>query len=477
MESGVISVLQLLLLLLATPIALTEIETVNLHFRMTPAVVDWSRHRRVDLSCKGTTERSWYSYETAPKISSLRIFKNDVSSWRLVAEITEVEPEKVYVKDTSIASHSGSLVRDYKDIGHLEVSWTLPSTEYLGQYKCHMSRFNAKQDGILTTMADLSVDSGLDAYAIFRVLKGDQDEVQEKFKNLEEKIMHYEQHLKSASDSELSRVDKELDNLESEMNATLAGQDKKLELLQEQMEVILVELEKNHSKKMAEMNSQLQSLLNRGFILLWPRGTYALPQPKNGCPTSGGVGFKAGWRRHHTESTDRNKDHVSEGNHLQQPVLFRESTQNYLYQRFCVKTDSVSLGPTWPKGSYCINKLGECPVLFEQGSIKWDDENKKGPSIIGGDVPDGVYSETSSTLYYCCRKDGLVDEPIDLPRSEPFYLYRYGGQCQQVAGMNVSAEFIHFDTENSNNEDETVDPHPDAQINDVTLHLCYYQQL
>ena len=35
--------------------------------------------------------------------------------------------------------------------------------------------------------------------------------------------------------------------------------------------------------------------------LLWPDGTYGLPQPNLGCPRGEGFDFVSGWRKHDTE--------------------------------------------------------------------------------------------------------------------------------------------------------------------------------
>ncbi|GFO21129.1 Apextrin-like protein 2 [Plakobranchus ocellatus] len=333
------------------------------------------------------------------------------------------------------------------------------------------------QNKITTKESKVNIGSQLDALAILRVMKNDKEEIEEKLGSLEDRTERYEQELKAATDEELSKLKEKLDALEMDLNTTLADQEKSFELLQTQVDALFQKSQRNHSDRLSVLESRVQHVLDRGFLQLWPRGSYALPQPKSGCPSSAMAAFVPGYRRHHTESNSRNKDQVSEGNHLQPSVLERQSSQNYVYQRFCVKNDRLSPGPVWPAGTYCINKMEECPLFFEEGSIKWTDQGKGGESTTSGAVPNGQYTEASTRLFYCCRKDAAVDEPADLPRAQPFYLYRFGGKCQQVNGMSVTEEFIRFDTVNVNNSDEAVDPHPDGEINDVVLHLCYYQQI
>ncbi|GFO47890.1 Apextrin-like protein 1 [Plakobranchus ocellatus] len=84
---------------------------------------------------------------------------------------------------------------------------------------------------------------------------------------------------------------------------------------------------------------------------------------------------------------------------------------------------------------------------------------------------------TGSALYFCCMSSGSAQTPISLPTRSPFILYRLGGQCQEVAGMSVSLETIHIDTEDSANNDLVSGASPDIDISDdnpTTIHLCYY---
>ena len=266
-------------------------------------------------------------------------------------------------------------------------------------------------------------------------------------------------------------------NLESELNNTLADEDSNLRQVEEKLLNFLKTSTTAQANRLENLNRRVETSLGRGFLLLWPRGTYVLPSPNTGCPNSAGVNWAVGWRKQHTQSVDRNTDEVSEGSHLFPPIRSIDSDQNnFVYQHFCVNSDSTSPGPTWPKGTYCIGKKGACPRPFANGSITWDEQKSGGLSTWTGALQDGQFSAIKTRLEYCCRDDGPANEPVDLPRSQPFYLYRYGGQCQQVAGMIAREEFVRFDTQNNDNGDEASGAHPDVTLNDVVLQLCYYEQ-
>jgi len=48
-----------------------------------------------------------------------------------------------------------------------------------------------------------------------------------------------------------------------------------------------------------------------------------------------------------------------------------------------------------------------------------------------GTLPDGVYNR-NTRIFFCCRNDGPASLPIVLPTSAPFYLLKFGDQCQKV---------------------------------------------
>ncbi|KAH9489481.1 hypothetical protein Btru_049369 [Bulinus truncatus] len=217
--------------------------------------------------------------------------------------------------------------------------------------------------------------------------------------------------------------------------------------------------------------------------LVWPEGQCGLLMPDTGCPSQGFsfIDWRGdGFRQFHTESTSVfNLDDFSEDIHLKRPYKKKNLNNNFILLYFCVNPEDTNSaeGPAWPEGSYCIHKFLKCPDLFREGSIFFDEENINHESKFNDLLPSGVYSHDTE-LNFCCRRDGDPNTPMYLPTSRPFYLYRYGGKCQQVSGMNVINEYIVFDTENSpeNQDKYTRTYHPDGQLNDVRVELCYYER-
>uniref|UniRef100_A0A2C9JKP1 Apextrin C-terminal domain-containing protein n=1 Tax=Biomphalaria glabrata TaxID=6526 RepID=A0A2C9JKP1_BIOGL len=228
----------------------------------------------------------------------------------------------------------------------------------------------------------------------------------------------------------------------------------------------------------------------------WPKGYYGLLRPATGCPREDTGKWRTGYKKIHTESSASfhvgdppvwrlhletsndsqdmgNLDAVSVSSHLSRPTLLKENGQNYVVLYYCLKMDRTSSNDTlWPNGSYCIDKKGHCPGGFQEGKIYIDEEDSFGnKGSVEGDVPDLFLS---STLEFCCRRDGDVDTPMKLPIRSPFYLYRYGGRCQQVREMDVVEEFVLIDSEDTNNNDQRYGAYPDGAQNDVRLELCYY---
>ena len=144
---------------------------------------------------------------------------------------------------------------------------------------------------------------------------------------------------------------------------------------------------------------------------------------------------------------------------------------------YCTKTSNGSSGLSyWPRGHYCIARYGgSCPSRFSSGSIYWDDEDSSNDNSKQDPLPDGVYNG-DTRVYYCCRSDGSTSTGIELPTSQPFILYRYGGTCQTVRGMTVRQLRVHFDDENSANANQCSGTYPDDSScdRDHDIYFCYY---
>lgn len=204
--------------------------------------------------------------------------------------------------------------------------------------------------------------------------------------------------------------------------------------------------------------------------LLWPKGTYALPETTSGCPSHE---FDEGCRYQDSEDKDnKNKFH---GTHLLRGIFSKNMEMCYCV----IKHDNEKSNNLWPAGTYCIAKKGESPddEHFRKGEVHWDDEDKSNINRVSGELPDGKYDKNTKIEYWC-RNDGSPHEPILLPTQVPFVLYQYSRwNCQKVLGMTTQKITIHSDDENKRNHDRCQDDHPYSETScrkDQRLHLCYY---
>ena len=211
--------------------------------------------------------------------------------------------------------------------------------------------------------------------------------------------------------------------------------------------------------------------------MIWPDGTYGLPQAKTGCPKGAGFDFDNGWRQHDTENDKgaRNRLSYSIRRHLRS-IIFQSSIRHYVCIKQLFEANRRLRRPNWPRGRYCIYKKGDCPRGFKAGFLIWDDEDRNNKNDGDGVLPDGVYNHDTK-IDYCCRSDGSYRDPILLPITDPFYLIRIGGNCQKVLGMSVIDEWLQWDDENYKNRDSR-GPRgglfPDTRIPDHRVHFCYY---
>nr|KAI8743221.1 hypothetical protein BgiMline_021630 [Biomphalaria glabrata] len=210
----------------------------------------------------------------------------------------------------------------------------------------------------------------------------------------------------------------------------------------------------------------------------WPSGRYALLKPASGCPKDSYGKWLEGVKTIHSESgISPDLQANSEHSQLLRPLFTFESGINKVILRYCVRIeDNDKSRRDWPKGSYCINKKDICPVGFTDGRVYIDEEDSFGnKGSVEGVVPDDP--TLSAVHMFCCRKDGFANLPIALPNKSPFYLYRYGGKCQDVVGMSVQEHYVLIDSENSDTNDMRNGTLPDGTLNDVRFDLCYYRPL
>ena len=205
-------------------------------------------------------------------------------------------------------------------------------------------------------------------------------------------------------------------------------------------------------------------------VVQWPDGTYSLPQAAQGCPS----GWYSGWRLQDNEDSN-NANHWSPADLAS--YMRMDLDRNYRTY-YCTKNFAGNSGSSaWPRGHYCIARYGgSCPSGFFTGSKYWDDEDDSGSLNSKQDpIPDGNY-DSNTRIQYCCRSDGSASVGIELPTSQPFVLYRYGGTCQTVNGMIVRELHVHFDDEDSDNDNSCSGNYPDDSSCDSNhdMYFCYY---
>ena len=201
--------------------------------------------------------------------------------------------------------------------------------------------------------------------------------------------------------------------------------------------------------------------------LVWPQGTYGFPQSSAGCPNNN---FGHGCIYQDTE--DKNNKNRFKNVHL----LKKGKFSNNIQVCYCVKQYNTQSGGSWPKGRYCINKKGRCPQGFRIGSIYWDDEDSNNKNSASGYIPDSIVNRNTK-MFYCCRDDASINEPVYLPITKPFVLYQYFSRgCQKVRKMRAVEVTIRFDDEDSGNKDSCNGARPyDTGCNgNHKLYMCHY---
>ena len=200
----------------------------------------------------------------------------------------------------------------------------------------------------------------------------------------------------------------------------------------------------------------------------WPGGQYSLLQAAERCPS----GMYSGWR--YQDNEDNNNENNWRPEDIESCINIELGRLN-LKAYFCTKTSDTG-GSLWPSGKYCIAKYGSsCPTGFFSGYMHWDDEDSNNENRLMNPVPSGQY-DWNTQIDFCCRSDGNQNDPMRLPPTEPFALYRYEGRCQKVLGMNDPIElFVYFDDEDTNNGNACQGNHPGGScIRNHELYYCYY---
>ncbi|XP_052271513.1 mucin-3A-like isoform X2 [Dreissena polymorpha] len=206
----------------------------------------------------------------------------------------------------------------------------------------------------------------------------------------------------------------------------------------------------------------------------WPRGTYGVMKTTLGCPGSQ-VTWLQGSRFQDTEDISSKNSFTPDITRF----LAGSFASNNIQTEFCIKSQpQVSqYDGDWPRGAYCLLKMGNCPTGFQVGSIYWDDEGVFNKNKASGTLPDGEFG-SNTRIYYCCRNDGRTSSQIILPNDRPFVLLRYGLTCQNVHSMLLKELYVYWDDDDLSNSDSASGMHPydDGGSDNHRLHFCYYQK-
>ena len=208
---------------------------------------------------------------------------------------------------------------------------------------------------------------------------------------------------------------------------------------------------------------------------LWPGGTYGLPRATelhgNGCPRSCNfTWFDDGFAFFDTRD-DNNRNTFS--NPLNLFGIFNENIELH----FCMKTtvNGCSENVTWPTGCYCLFKFNDCPSGFDSGEINWIGGSN---NRAGGVLPNGSFDPGGIRLKFCCRCDGSITIPFNLPMDTDFFLMadpRGEGSCPRVSGFAEAPRYVVWDMENSTNSTGR-NPAQKINVDDGTVNItfCYY---
>lgn len=421
--------------------------------KITPAFVNRITSQSMTLRC----ERNINVETRLAEIFRMRLVKQSASGWDLVAEQRDNEASPTVSGNlTAFANVRGDISGVF-----IEASWNSIGDDSFGVFKCDVTGFDALDDVIVESSSLIEVFEFKNfIHHLISVSKEAQENVEEmknvtntEFARLNNKMQGLYQVVKS----EQSEVDHSLASIGSRLNSLEAG----MENLKDQMKPLKLNMTLDTSSQ-------------------WPGGYYALLRPRDGCPLD--MAFFSGTHTYlkiHAESSQTSSDPVNEysSSFLDNPA-FTSGSNRIIYLEFCEVPKNLN-AVRWPQGSFCIHRLTNrpCPSGFSSGFTIVNTEDTQ---FIGDGRTKVAHGVDDPWLLFCCQNSTDASDPIQLPTSSPFILYRYGGVCQQVQGMSVSDEYIQINTEDDTNQDAIMGKSPDIEQpgNSVLkFNLCYYQKM
>ena len=280
---------------------------------------------------------------------------------------------------------------------------------------------------------------------------------------------------------EVSSAKLTLDSLDSGLNSELTDLKSETERLSEKMRTVGTKLQsvtEEVSSLAVSLNDYKKSKDIIDEIHSWPEGQFSLLQPVTGCPLDLTFSDQADrYYQIHIESNSGNYQNKVP-DFLGHYAEHMEGENRFMTLWFC-EANGILNTRSWPSGSYCINQIAgsRCPGGFQYGHFDIDHEDE---GTVSDYTSRSVKSLGGTTLIFCCREDGSHSQPLVLPKSKPFILYRKGNKCHDVEGMEVEKAYLAIDTEDTNNKDDRGGITPDmTHVYSLSkifqIFLCYYK--
>ncbi|GFS23912.1 apextrin-like protein 1 [Elysia marginata] len=416
------------------------------------------------------------------EIFIIRIFKQSTSGWDLVAGQQKLLTSP---KVTGSVTASANVGGDISEV-FLQVLWDTLGPDCFGVFKCNVMGFDSNGDTVTERSSIIQVQEFKN---VIHYLIGLTKDTQEKMTEMED-----------FTDTEIARLNSGLDSLESRITQQDRSTDSQISQMEKEIkdnkvslaaagaeisgikddlqdnEILVGGIESNQVSTEHRV-AQLESL--RANSIYWPVGFYALLKPKTGCPVD--LAFHGGKRSYlkpHTQSQSSSDPADSHSSAFPRNTKSIVGSNKFVTLEFCEVFRQFNT-KSWPKGSFCVNKLisKSCPSEFTDGYVDFDTEDSNDASEGKHDVAN---SNRDPYVYFCCQTSASASTPIQLPTHSPFFLYRKGGVCQAVQGMSVSEEYVQINTEDSSNDDSFSGSYPDVTrpgSSVIKLNMCYYTKL
>ncbi|RUS88931.1 hypothetical protein EGW08_003267, partial [Elysia chlorotica] len=428
MSSGMVSWLSLVCLVLAVYVVLGHDDSLAgsrssklapLKLTVTPAHITRKVTQHVTLRCE-------VDFHFGSKIESLhwmRILKKTPGGWSLVAQQRESMGTESSSPHATVVGDLGDSLKD----AFLEVKWLVADGDVFGVYVCDALGLETNIKFVVEKSSELPIwEQNITAQSLLDLMIETHSELRE-----------------------------ETDDIANDVNNNT--------LLMADLISRVIKLEREMEDHTHEVSGG--HVFSPNSSLVWPGGYLGLLMPESGCPRDPAFhSANSSFVKFHMESLENQTCHDHQPQfHLSKPVTTETGSDCFVNLKFCEASGEAS-ETTWPEGSYCVNWNidHQCPPRFEPGRVVLDQVDGTQSHFVDSRVVE--LSGTYTYLHFCCKETLPHDMPMVLPTESPFFLYRFGGTCQQVQGMQVTPEYIDIDTEDTINGDAGHGMHADVVI-------------